>query len=297
MSAIGLEHAAVRQNRLLALPRQHPLVCYFVIAYAFTWTYDLLFLVLFPLPDVLGRSAPRDLGPSVAALVMTAVVAGKPGLKRLCQRLVLWRVNVVWYLFVALGVPAIYILGILLAPGALASFTAPSLGRWLLYPVLFLVIMVLGGPLFEEPGWRGFALPRLQERWGALAGAVILGLLWAGWHATEYLTPDFASANGGLTVKGVSVFVLAAVSFSVIITWVFNHTQASLLIAILLHTFINWSQGLTSDLFPAAGFSETGPVIAFGLTALVIAVATRGRLGYVRPGDDAGRSPGAVVGQ
>jgi membrane protease YdiL (CAAX protease family) len=297
MSAIGLEHADVRQNRLLALLRQQPLICYFVIAYAFTWTYDLLFLVLFPLPDVLGRSAPRDLGPSVAAIIMTAAVAGKPGLKRLGQRLVLWRVNVGWYLVVALGVPAIYLLSILLIPGALASFTTPAPGRWLLYPVFFLVIMVLGGPLFEEPGWRGFALPRLQARWGPLAGAVILGLLWAGWHATEYLTPDFASANGGLTVKGISIFVLAAVSFSVIITWVFNHTQASLLIAILLHTFINWSQGLTSDLFPAAGFNETGPVVAFVLTALVIVMATRGRLGYVRPGDDAGRVSGAVVGQ
>lgn len=95
MSAIGLEHADVRQNRLLALLRQQPLICYFVIAYAFTWTYDLLFLVLFPLPDVLGRSAPRDLGPSVAAIIMTAAVAGKPGLKRLGQRLVLWRVNAV----------------------------------------------------------------------------------------------------------------------------------------------------------------------------------------------------------
>lgn len=297
MSAIGLEHTAVPQNRLLQLLRRHPLVWYFLIAFAFTWTYDLLFLVRFPLPDILGRSTPRDFGPSVAALVMTAVVAGRPGLARLLRRLVLWRVTVAWYLFALLGIPAIYILGILLVPGALASFTAPSPGRWLLYPVLFLVILVLGGPLFEEPGWRGFALPRLQERWGPLPGAVILGFLWATWHATEYLTPDFSAANGGLTLRGVGVFALAAIGFSVILTWVFNHTHASLLIAILLHTAINWSQGLTSDLFPAAAFNETGPVVAFGVTALVIAAATRGRLGYARPGDGSGRGPSEVVGR
>src|SRR2546423_509777 len=80
----------------LQLLRRYPLLCYFLIAYAFTWTYDLLFLVLFPLPDVLGRTTPRDFGPSVAALIMTAALAGKPGLRRFFRRLLLWRVPVVW---------------------------------------------------------------------------------------------------------------------------------------------------------------------------------------------------------
>jgi uncharacterized protein len=83
-------------------------------------------------------------------------------------------------------------------------------------------------------------------------------------------------------VSGVSVFLVAAVSFSVIITWVFNHTRGSLLIAILLHTLINFSQALTSDLFPAVAFNEIGPVAVFGLAAMVLIVATRGRLGYAR---------------
>jgi membrane protease YdiL (CAAX protease family) len=196
----------------------------------------------------------------------------------------LWRVPVRWYLFVALGIPALYLLGILLVPGARTSFIRPSLTTSLLYPVLFFAVLVLGGPLFEEPGWRGFALPRLQARWGPLVGSLILGALWGTWHATEYLTPDFSSANGGLTPQGVGVFLLAALSFSVIIAWVFNHTQGSLFIAILLHTFINWSQGLTSDLFPAAAFNEVGPVTVFSLVALIIAVVTRGRLGYDPPG-------------
>jgi membrane protease YdiL (CAAX protease family) len=76
------------------------------------------------------------------------------------------------------------------------------------------------------------------------------------------------------------VFLLAAVSFSILIAWVFNHTGGSILIAILLHASINFSQGLTSDLFPRAAFNEVGPVAAFCVTALIIVVATRGRLGY-----------------
>jgi hypothetical protein len=125
-----------------------------------------------------------------------------------------------------------------------------------------------------------------------LAGSVILGILWATWHAPEYLTPDFAAANGGLTLRGVSIFLLSLICLSIIITWVFNHTRASLLIAILLHTFLNWSQGVTSDLFPAAAFNEAGPVAAFSLTALVLVVATRGRLGYARSGDRSAASAG-----
>jgi membrane protease YdiL (CAAX protease family) len=282
MRTIGVERAGDARWSPVQLIRRHPLIAYFVIAYAFTWTYDLLFLVLFPVPDILNRSAPRDLGPSVAAAVVTATVTGRAGLRRLGRRLLLWRVNVGWYLFIALGVPAIFVAGILLVPGALASFRPPSLTDLLLYPVLFLFIVVLGGPLFEEPGWRGFALPRLQSRWGPLAGTVVLGVLWAGWHATEYLTPEFSRANGGLTASGVAVFLASAVCFSIIITWVFNHTAGSILIAILLHGFINFSQGLTSQLFPAAAYNEVGPLVAFVVTALVIVAATRGRLGYAR---------------
>jgi membrane protease YdiL (CAAX protease family) len=300
MAALGIAPTAVRQrgplHQVRQLVRRHPLFFYFLIAYAFTWTYDLLFLVLFPLPDDLPRSAPRDLGPSLAALVVTATVGGKPGLRDLGRRLVRWRVHPVWYLLAFVGVPVVYVLGILLVPGALASFTVPPPGRWLLYPVLFLFIVVFGGPLFEEPGWRGFALPRLQQRWGPLAGSVILGVLWATWHATEYLTPEFAAANGGLTLPGVATFLVAAVCFSVLITWVCNHTRASILLAVLVHAAINWSQGWTSEVFAAAAFNETGPLVAFGVAALVLVVATRGRLGYVGPGAGAEGAEGAERG-
>jgi membrane protease YdiL (CAAX protease family) len=287
----ALGPAAARRASPLALLRRYPLPCYFVIACAVTWTYDLLFLILFPLPDVLGRTTPRDFGPTVAALVVTAAIAGRPGLRDLRRRLVLWRVRAGWYLVPFLGVPALYLLGILLVPGALASFTVPAPATVLLWAALFVVGLVLGGPLLEEPGWRGFALPRLQERCGPVAGSVVVGLLWAAWHAPEYLTPDFAAANGGLTVGGVGVFALALVSFSVVVTWVFNHTRGSVLIAILLHAAFDWSQVVTGALFPAAAFNEVGPVIAFGLAALLLVAATRGRLGHVRPGTSAAPGP------
>jgi hypothetical protein len=90
----------------------------------------------------------------------------------------------------------------------------------------------------------------------------------------------------------VAVFALGLVIFSVVITWVLNHTRGSVLMAILLHASFNGSQALMGFLFPAAGSSEVGPLIAFGVTALVIAVATRGRLGYAPSGRGVGVGPG-----
>jgi uncharacterized protein len=175
----------------LGLIRRHPLISFFVIAYAFTWTYDRLFLVFFPIPDIPGRSTPRDFGPSVAALVVIAVISGKPGLRRFFQRFLVWRVNPIWYLFIFVGVPLIYTAGIALVAGALASFKTPSVTGLLLLPVLYLYIVVLGGPLFEEPGWRGLALPRLQRRWAPLAAAVVLGS--SGRHGTQPSTSSLSS--------------------------------------------------------------------------------------------------------
>jgi membrane protease YdiL (CAAX protease family) len=129
----------------------------------------------------------------------------------------------------------------------------------------------------------------MQTRWGPLAGAVILGVVWAAWHLTEYVaSPDFAATNGGLTPQGFGIYVLDVISFSVITTWVFNHTRGSVLMAILVHTAINWSQLVTSGLFPAAGTNEMAPLFTFGLTALVLVVVTRGRLGYLQAGGEAG---------
>ncbi len=271
--------SAVRPNGPLQLLQRHPLISYFVIAYAWTAAYDLLVQARFE--D--APSFPRDFGPFLAALLVAAATAGKPGVRHLLGRIVQWRVGVRWYLFTILFLPVLYTFGVLMVPGALASFTPPSPMDWLLSPGLLALVgtLLIGGPLFEEPGWRGFALPRMQPRWGPLAGAVILGALWATWHLTEYVSADFAATNGGgLSIQGFATFMLAAISFSVIITWVFNHTNGSVLMAILVHTFINWSQLLTSALFPAAGTNEIGPLITYGSLALVLILATRGRLGY-----------------
>jgi len=267
-------------SRAVQLLRRHPLISFFVMAYAISWTYVIVFLIVWPLPDTIVTDTPELLGPVVAGFVMTAVMGGRAGVRQLLRRFVMWRVPAAWYVYALVAIPALYFIGVALVPGALGSFKAPSLSMWLLYPVLFIVVMVLDGPLLEEPGWRGFALPRLQARWGPLVGTLILGVMWGAWHAPQYFTKTFAAANGGLSASGVIVFLLAAVIFSVLITWAFNHTAGSLLIAILIHTAINFTQAFTSDLFPAAAYNEVVPVAVFGAAAVLVVVATRGRLGF-----------------
>jgi len=259
-------------------------ISFVVITFAWTWAYVILFLIVFPMPDNPVRTTPGDLGPTIGAFAVTAIVAGRAGVRQLLASIVRWRVNVGWYAVALLGLPAIYTASIALVPGALASFKPLSLSDVLLLPVLYLYLGAAGGPLTEEPGWRGFALPRLQQRWGPLAGTTVVGLIWAAWHLPNYFRPDWASVNGGLNFSGIAVFAIAAVSFSVVITWVFNRTGGSVLLAILLHCSLNFSQGLNTVMFPAAANNEVAPVTALVIAALVLIVVTRGRLGSSVPG-------------
>jgi uncharacterized protein len=258
-------------------------ISFVVITFAWTWAYVILFLIVFPIPDNPVRTTPGDLGPTIGAFAVTAIVAGRVGVRQLLASIGRWRVHVGWYAVALLGLPAVYTLSIALVPGALASFKPLSLSDLLLLPVLYLYLGASGGPLTEEPGWRGFGLPRLQERWGPLAGTTIVGLIWAAWHLPNYFRPGWAAVNGGLNLSGIAVFTLAAVSFSMVITWVFNRTGGSVLLAILLHCSLNFSQGLNTVIFPAAANNEVAPVAALVIAALVLIVVTRGRLGYTAP--------------
>jgi membrane protease YdiL (CAAX protease family) len=183
-----------------------------------------------------------------------------------------------------LGIPALLVLGIIVLPGALASFHAPGPLFLVDYLETFFIIFFLGGPLGEEPGWRGFALPRMQTRYGPLWATLLLGVLWACWHLPHFLT---AAQHGGpgtsfaTFLTNFPIFVLEAIALAIMFTWVFNHTRGSIFIAILLHTSIDATSSLV-PLFPAAIVTSTdlAALIGWGVPALLIVPLTRGRLGY-----------------
>jgi membrane protease YdiL (CAAX protease family) len=143
---------------------------------------------------------------------------------------------------------------------------------------VFVYVLFLGGALGEEPGWRGFALPRLQSLHGPLVGSLILGVLWALWHLPLFWTPW-----NTLTALNIVVFVLAATCLAIMYTRVFNNTKGSVLMAILIHAAFNWTTVALAPLFPAPLLNDysLSPILGgFGALAVVLVALTRGRLGY-----------------
>jgi len=292
MSTASAPAQSTRRPSVLA---RHPLVSYFLIAFAFTWA--LLFSVLLSKdglgllpygvsPELARLIAPASLlGPILSGFVMSAATEGWAGVRDLLRRIVLWRVGLRWYLFVLLGIPAVMVLGTIIRPGALASFDLSAQPFTLAYLSAFLTMALIGGPLLEEPGWTGFAQPRLQRLHGPLVGGLILGILWALWHLPGFLIPSQSLQDipPRGTVLDFVVFALALMGLRYIIIWVVNNTRGSVLMAILTHASWNtFYSAVLIGLFPARSVlgSYLNLTIASCVLALVIIAVTRGRLGY-----------------
>jgi uncharacterized protein len=256
-----------------------PLVAFFALAYALSW------LILVPaglglLPDSAGILAwLAPFGPAVAAFVVTALTGGRPAVGQLLRRMVQWRVGIHWYLLILFGVPLVELLG---AFAVLGSVPLDDLAKnWPLIftsylPQVLVAVVVIG--LAEETGWRGFALPRLQDRRGPLVGTAVLAVVWALWHLPNLLF-------GGWTGASYALWLVGTLAVAFVYTWLFNNTGGSILLAALLHAAINMSSGLVLDLVP--GMEDEFGVQLYGavaitcvIVALVLVAATRGRLGY-----------------
>ncbi len=271
---------------------RHPLLFYFIIAYAGSWLVWMPLVLsergtaLLPFNSpLLAAAFPVGIfmGPFLSAFVMTGATEGRAGVGSLLRRIVLWRVGLLWYLFALIGIPALFLLSVIVLPGTLASFQGQGLASLAPLPLLslFVTVFFIGGPLGEEPGWRGFALPRLQRLHDPLVGSLILGPLWAFWHLPIFWVPAWHFSP---TLLNLVLYVISAISFTIVMTWVFNNTKGSLLIAVLMHASFNTTFLILNLLFPAPLVTEYGStvpaVLGFGAVALLVVALTRGRLGY-----------------
>jgi uncharacterized protein len=300
MATVAPVQPAAPRRGIKALLARHPLISYFIITFVFSWLLLLpgpltYYGILSVSPRLLGYLAIASLlGPAFSGFVMSVATGGAAGVGDWVRRIVLWRVGLGWYLFALLGIPAVMVLGtIVLRPGALSSFDFSAQPFTLTYLIAFVSIVFIGGPLLEEPGWTGFAQPRLQRLQGPLVGGLILGGLWALWHLPGFLIPsqNFTDIPPRGTVLEFVVFALALVGLRLVIMWVVNNTRGSVLIAILTHASWNtfYSAALIG-LFPVRSVlgSYLNLTIASCALALVLIALTRGGLGY-RP--EAAREP------
>jgi len=277
-------------SALSSLPARHPLVSYFLIGFGFSWLMFLPPLLTYYGLLSLSNRAVRSfaiaglLGPILSGFIMTGVTEGGPGISRLLRRIVLWRVGLRWYLFVLIGLPAVMVLATIIRPGAFASLDVSAHPITFTYLNAFVSMAIIGGPLFEEPGWTGFAQPRLQRMYGPLVGGILLGGLWALWHAPGFLIPseDIRDIPPRGTVLDFVVFALALTGLRLIIIWVVNNTRNSVFMAILMHA--SWNTFYAASLIrlfptPTVLGSYSNLTIAAWILALVLIAVTRGRMG------------------
>jgi uncharacterized protein len=277
---------------------RHPVVAFFVIAFAGSWmvwlplvlAQDGLGVLSYAVPDgvstlvyTLGIIA----GPTLSAFLLTAITGGRASVWQFLRRYIHWRVGFRWYLLILFGFISVYLPVMSIFLGA--TLLQALLQKWSLIFSFFLptiLILLLRTQLWEEPGWRGFALPRLQPKVGAVGASLILGILQGLWHVPLLFIP-------GMIVPGKFLFTIPSFAFNlfglvllgmaigVIMTWLYNNTQGSLLIVILFHTVWDATNQLVQQLIPS--FAPQVSVLEFlalAACALFLIIVTRGRLSY-----------------
>jgi len=290
MSELTTTSQPVTSSPLKRLINDHPLVAYFVLAFTGTWLLYLpvvlgkntngLGLLPFTLPCPLFAAlvlTSSFAGPTLAAFLVTAVTEGKPGVRHLLRRYVQWRVGIRWYLFVFFGYLVLFLVATSIFLGA-APFSALIQNWPLLFTVYLPAILVFPGIITwgEEPGWRGFALPRLQQRYGPLLGSLILGFLHGVWHLPAYFTIQL----GPFSLLSYATNVLNIMMVTLLWTWVFNNTKGSILLAVLNHAAFNASQALLAVLVPVLPLGGWIEIAALGVVVVLIIIFTKGRLSY-----------------
>lgn len=266
-------------SSLKGLLARHALLAFFALAFAFTWTFMIADALgsYGILPWRLSLEGPGILvvvlmgyGPTIAALMVTGMTRGGTGVRKLLGRLLIWRVGIRWYAAAILLPAVLFMLAAqmyVLLGGTLRANPPFSAELVLMLVVSLVAHAVLNG---EELGWRGFALPRLQARYQALAASLILGVPWFLFHLPLFLTAG-GGVGGNQANEPVFAFLAQALAASVLATWLFNNTRGSVLLVILFHGAANTFPDLFHSASPDALMAWLQAIV-FGATAFIVVV-------------------------
>lgn len=260
--------------------RDHPLLAYFILAYALSWSWWIPMAVkgAVVVPGGTVSHFPGLAGPALAAFLVPIIGGDRESLRVLLRRLGLvtrpaWRfllLSLSPLLFLALALAIAGLSGAPVPP--LADFARysglPAMSLWAVVAVAFLV-----NGFGEETGWRGFALPRLQQRFGPLGGTLLLALLWAGWHAPVFrVIETYRLMTPPMIVFG---FLLGITSGALVLAHVAHETRGSILAVALWHLGYN----LTSTTVGGRGLvsAVTTTCVMMWAAVLLIFELRRGR--------------------
>jgi membrane protease YdiL (CAAX protease family) len=275
--------------------KRHPLLAFFALTFGLTWGLGACF-AMFPaqLTAVFGKVSVTNplfilavYAPGISAIIVSSLIDGPAGVRRLLGGFLHWRIGIRWYAAIFVGIPMLSAIAMLLS-AALARTplnvehwyqlfllgptgqqivrVAGAGGLWSAIPAILGSFLADPGPLGEELGWRGFALPRLLKDRSALSAGVILGVIWGVWHL-----PAFILAGTPQNNMSFPLFMIGVVALSVLMTWAFKGTGGSVLAAALIHWTFNTCTDMTR--MPLALVSVGVLVIT---AAVVVAIAGPG---------------------
>jgi membrane protease YdiL (CAAX protease family) len=220
---------------MIKIVKKYPLISYFLIAWLSTWIL-LLPLVLTGLGIIIvdvGWHFLGSIGPTISAIIVVYLSKKKEGLKNLKNSIIKWRIGKFWFLFSALLMPAFLILTILLNfifTGNIINLGAYLLSEGLADPLSLVLWIWVGGlsyGIFEEIGWRGYALPKLQEKYKPLTSTIILFFGWALWHIPMFFYR--------LRVEIIFGWLYGLFLGTIILSFIYNSTEGSTFATILFH--------------------------------------------------------------
>ncbi len=290
-------------NTRTSLPqwvKRHDLLAFFLLAFALPWSIWIPMLVLsrnglglfpFQAPATL-LAIIGGFGPAISAIIVTGAVEGKAAVTRLLRRCIQWRVGLHWYLLAIFLVPVAFLFASILLGGLGYSAVLRSAPLLLtFYPFALIAQVILAGGLGEEPGWRGFALPRLQPKLGPISASVLLGIVQACWHIPLFFVADLSQSHFSFIR-----FVLIGIAISVLLTWVYNGTGGSLLLVMLFHEAEDTTSALSLRIAPAYLERTPAYLLVYATLAILILLLTRGTLLYRRSSAEMPESEAAVSG-
>jgi len=232
----------------LCLPRTYltlkQLFTFFILSYVISWT------IWFPLyapsfgqeclPTFLLNHGLGGLGPLLASFLTTFIYRKRKGVKELLKKCI--QIRPLAYLSIALLGPFLLVFVAATANYLVNDADLNISGLWITkeFPSFSFLSFFFYNLVFfgfgEEAGWRGFALPRLQEKYGALSSSIILTMFWAVWHWPLFLyRPGFVSMD----IPGIFGWVFSLLTGSILLTWLFNSSRGSILICAIFHTTVD----------------------------------------------------------
>jgi membrane protease YdiL (CAAX protease family) len=279
---------STKQNALRAFVKQNQLISMYILMFVMAWSVmvpQALYsqgLLSSPLP--LWLELLTGWAPGIAAVIVSAVIAGRDGVRKLLGHFLIWRVGLQWYIIALFLLAAVILGGIglhVLFGGAVPVI--PAAGASVINILLSFALLIVVGVLIntEEIAWRGFALPRLQARYNVLVAAVLLAIPEVALHLPLFWVKE----NPFYHTVGLFWFSAFSVAALFIYAFIFNKTKGSLLIVTLLHASQNaWANLLSDNSLRPFQFT----VALIWMIALGLIFLTKGQLGYISEQDHSG---------